>query len=235
MAGADDNKRLIGEDGMLVKGKLLAEVTGNAVLTIAANTWVRITALGAGETLFDDLIVGDFYYNPKATASTAPVAGTKWRPLDIDPASVTNAGMGTMMDITGWSLEIAADEIDTTVLSDNFKKYRKGKKDANGSVKFVYIKGKTDIAGALTGQFFRVADITAAGAVTVTPIDNEPVYLIGYIDQTTVQGNTRVGTVMQVEFFNYSLPMNMGEAVNMDVPFRLVGDSDPVLYRIVNA
>jgi hypothetical protein len=26
--------------------------------------------------------------------------------------------------------------------------------------------------------------------------------------------------------------MNSSEAVNMDIPFRLVGDTDPILYRI---
>jgi hypothetical protein len=176
---------------------------------------------GLGGAAPTGLLVGDFYISPVSVNGTV---GDSWRVLTETQ----------MVDLSGWSIEIAADEIDTTVLSDNFKKYRKGKKDANGSAKFVYIKGVTDIAGGLAEQFFKIANIDATGDATVSEVNGDPVYLVGYVDQTTGLGNVKLATIMQVEFFNFALPMNMGEAVNIDTPFRLVGDSDPILYRITN-
>jgi hypothetical protein len=219
---SDVGKRIIGEDGSLVKGALGSTVVGDGILTIAANTWVKIIAKANSGSTFGDLPVGAFYLSP--VVETPPI-GDNWQVLT--PA--------VMADLTGWSLEISADEIETTVLRDNFKKYRKGKKDASGSASFVYIKGTTDASDGLLNQFFQIAEISATGAVTLNAIDTDPVYVIGYIDNPTTAGYIREATIMQVEFFNFSLPMNMGEAMNIETPFRLVGDSDPIFYKITNA
>ena len=38
--------------------------------------------------------------------------------------------------------------------------------------------------------------------------------------------------VMEVEFYNFSLPMNIAEAVTTEATFRLANGSNPSLYRI---
>jgi hypothetical protein len=137
--------------------------------------------------------------------------------------------------LKGWSLELSGEEVDVTVQGDSFKKYRKGKLDANGTASFVFMKGETDQAGGLANYFFDNVAISAAGAVTRSNKKEDTLFLLGYLDDTTVSGAAKLATLMQVEFFNFSLPMNMSEAVQMEVPFRLAGDTDPILYRIINA
>ena len=217
-----DLKRIIGDDGKLMRGVLGAEVIGDAILTIAANTWVLITAKAVVSSAFGGLSVGEFYISP---VTETPVAGDNWKVLTTTD----------MVDLAGWSLELMADEVDVTVLKDVFKKYRKGKKDASGTASFIYIKGVTDVDGNLANYFFKKANISAGGVATVNSIIGDPLYLVGYVDQANGGTDTQtVATILQVEFFNFSLPMNMSEAVKMDVPFRLVGDVDPILYVITN-
>jgi hypothetical protein len=219
---SDVGKRIIGEDGKLTKGSLGATVvatTGDAI-PIAANKFVKIITKASTGSIFGNLPVGAFYISP----------------IEMDGHYVgANDLDSSMYDLTGWSLEISSDEIETTVLLDNFKKYRKGKKDANGSASFVYIKGTTDASDGLLNQFFQIAEISATGVVTFNDINTDPVYIIGYVDSPSTAGYIREVTIMQVEFFNFALPMNMGEAMNIETPFRLVGDSDPIFYKITNA
>lgn len=216
------NKRLIGEDGYLARGALGVEVVGNAVLTIAKNTWVQITGKAGSGSTFGGLAVGDFYISP---VIETPVAGDKWKVLTEEK----------LLDGVGWSLELSADEIDVTVNNDSVKKYRRGKADANGSVNFLYIVGITDAPGALANKFFDICEIDETGVATVTPSNTASLYLVGYLnkgDATNINDNQMIATIMEVEFFSFSLPSKMGEAGNMDVPFRLSGALNPIIYKV---
>lgn len=221
-----EEKRLIGNDGSLGTLSLGTEVVGNGVLTIAAKTLVLITAKKAtgsafGGTGTTGLLVGDFYYNPSASAVTPP-AGDSWKV----------ATFNNMLDINGWSLKMSAAEVDVTTLADGARKYRKGKADAEGSVSFVWIKGISDQAGGLANQFFKLANINASGVVTsVADKSTTPIYLMGYLDNTAVVGEVAEFTVMQVEFFDAALNVKDNEANNQDVKFRLTGSTNPVVYR----
>lgn len=225
------NKRLIGDDGALVSLDFLngttTQVTGDTEV-IAEGKWVQIVSKASASSAFGGLLVGEFYYAP-AEVTPHFVAGG-----DTDAWKV--ATVSNLVDLSGWSLELSGDEVEVTVMQDTYKKYRKGKLDAKGTSSFVFIKGVTDQALGLANYFFKEASISAAGAVTaVNARLDTPLYLIGYMDDTATAGETMLATVFQVEFFNFSLPENSSQAVKMDVPFRLVGDTDPILYRIVNA
>jgi hypothetical protein len=211
-----DIKRLIGDDGKLVR----ATVSGVVVSGTFAEGWWKIHAMPAASSCFGDLVVNDYYYAPITITGTY---GDEACGVDTTD----------MIDLAGWSLELTGDEVDVTVMDDTYKKYRKGKLDAQGSASFIFIKGETDALGGLASFFFKTADISAAGVVSnVTARSDESLVLIGFVDNETTSGQYAIATAFEVEFFNFSLPMNSSEAVKMDVPFRLVGATDPVLYKI---
>jgi len=214
-------RRCIGDDGVLKRVALGAEVVGNGTLTIAKGAWVKITAVATSGSLFNSLVVGDYYYAP---VEITPIAGDKWKVMTLTD----------MADLAGWSFELSADEVETTVLADTFKQYRKSKKDATGTASFVYIKGVTDLDDNLSNYFFRKINIDATGSSTVSDVKDTPFLLLGYIDQgkESTDDNYTNALVMEVEFYNFSLPMNMAEAVKTDATFRLANGSNPSLYRI---
>jgi len=211
-----EEKRLIGEDGRLARGALAT----STVTTFAAESWYKIAAKATSSSVFGDLEVNDFYYAP------VEVVGESG-----DTAYLLT--LSDMVDLSGWSLDLTADEVEVTVLADSFKKYRKGKLDANGSASFVFIKGVTDQANNLANYYFDIVEIDATGAVTVSVKITDTLYIIGYLAEESA-GEVTLATIMEVEFFNFSLPMNSSEAVKMSIPFRLIGDVNPVLYRITN-
>lgn len=214
-----EEKRLIGDDGKLARGSLASVAE---TVTLTAERWYKITAKAVAASKFGDLSVGDFYYAPTSITLTS---GDEAKLLTLT----------TVIDLSGWSLELSADEIDVTVLDDKFKKYRKGKLDATGSASFIFIKGETDQADNLANYFFDHVSITASGVVTKTSKKENTLYMVGYLDDTEVAGEAQLATVMEVEFFNFPLNMNSSEAVSIETPFRLAGDTDPILYRITNA
>lgn len=213
-----EERRLIGDDGKLMRGTLAGSAEDT---TFAEDTWYKIKAKAESDSVFGDLAVDDFVRFPTDITATSG-----------DEAYALTTSQ--FLDLSGWSLDITGDEVEVTVLNDTYKKYRKGKQDAQGTCSFVFIKGISDDEDELANYFFDVVHISATGAVTVYSRSTDTIYLVGYLDDTTTSGEAMLATIMEVELFNFSLPMNMSEAVTMDVPFRLQGDSDPILYRIMN-
>lgn len=218
-----DIKRLIGDDGKLVRASIAATLTSGTL----TEGWWKIGTKATSSSAFGDgtsgLDAGEYYYAPASVTLTAGDAAY----------AVTST---VMADLSGWSLELTGDEVEVTVMADTYKKYRKGKLDAQGTASFVFIKGETDAANGLASYFFKHATITASGVVSdVTARSDNSLTLIGYIDAETDAGQYFLATAFDVEFFNFSLPMNSSEAVSMEVPFRLIGATDPVLYKVTNA
>lgn len=211
-----DILRLIGDDGKLVQVAFAA----TAVSSIPSQTWCIIVTKSSGTSQFGDLSVGEFYYNPTAAAIT------------LTGETVKLLTLTDVLDITGWSLEFSADEIDVTVLGDTVKKYRRGKSDANGTIESVFMKGTTDQAGGFANYFMPNAAIDATGDVTYTARQTGSLYLLGYLDQDTTSGGITLATLMNIELFSFALPMNSGEAVKVSPKFRLTGSINPTLYRI---
>lgn len=211
-----DIKRLIGDDGKLMRASVAATATSG---TLAAG-WYKI-ATNTGSS-FGDLEANDYYYAPASVTLTG--SDSAYLVTTVD-----------MFDLSGWSLELSGDEIEVTVLNDTYKKYRKGKLDANGTASFVFIRGETDADAGLAHYFFKEATISASGTVSnVLARSTDSLLLVGYIDNETTTGDYKLATAFDVEFFNFSLPMNSSEAVNMEVPFRLSGSTDPILLKIYN-
>lgn len=217
-------RRIIGDDGALHLLKLSSTLTtSTGAETIAAGSWVKIGAKASPTSKFGDLVAGDWYYAP---AEVTPTTGDAWYEVISDNVLCYHVGS---------NLSIAADEVEVTVLCDQYKKYRKGKKDLSGDFTFQFIKEKTDDATTgLTPYFFKVAEIDATGTVTsVTSVSDEIVVFVNYIDDTDTSGDYKAAMVLEVELFNFDLPQSISTATQMTVPFR-AASSDPVYYKLTN-
>ena len=212
-----EEKRLIGDDGWLASGALGTV----AVTTFANGYWYKIVSKAVSASKFGDLEVGDFFYAPETVAATSG-----------DTAYLLT--LTTLVDLSGWMLELTGDEVEVTVLADKYKKYRRGKMDARGTASFTFIKGVTDLATGITNYFFDHVAITPnAGTPTITRTNRKTtaLYLVGYLADEGADA-VSTATILNVELYNMPLNMNSSEAVTMEIPFRLVGDLDPILYRI---
>jgi hypothetical protein len=218
-----DIKRLIGDDGKLVRASVALTLTSGTL----TEGWYKIGTKAVSSSAFGDgtagLDVGEYYYAPATVTLTAGDAAY----------AVTTT---VMADLSGWGLNLTGDEVEVTVMGDTYKKYRKGKLDAQGTASFVFIKGETDASGGLASYFFKQATITASGVVSsVVARSDNSLTLIGYMDAEEDTGEYFLATAFDVEFFNFDLPMNSSEPVSMEVPYRLIGATDPVLYKVTNA
>lgn len=177
------------------------------------------------------LTVGEFVYNDLSTdIDLTPTDGAATGTEDkVAPLTFT-----TLLDLSGWSLELSADEVDVTVLGDTVKKYRKGKQDANGQMEFVFMKGETDLAGNLANYFMPISTVNANGTVEYSARKTTPLYVLGYLDESSVTGEYTMAMLFQVEFMSFSLPMNDSQAVKVSPKFRLSGSVNPTIYRIFN-
>lgn len=223
------SKRLIGEDGALFRGELGTEQIGDGTtLTIPANTLVQITSgLTANVgSAFEGLDAEYFYYSPILTPATELPVGTKWKVMTAFET----------LDLAGWNLDVSAEVIDVTVNRDRFRKSRNGKLSASGSVSVVFIKEVTDVADlGFMSSFYEIVDISATGVATLHPVNDQPYFMIGWLDNKDSQaGAHKLFTVFQCEFENFPLNVRMGEAQGFDANFHLVGDTDPVIYRVTN-
>ncbi len=184
--------------------------------TAALNFYYDVSAFGT-------LSVDDFYYNSGTGSITLAGADSCY--------AVT---FTTMADLTSWSFDLSVDEVDTTVLADTVKKYRKGKADASGQLEFMFIKGVSDLPGGVSNYFMDSRTINAAGSVQVATKITQPLYVLGYLDEDTsvAGGGYTMAILMQIEMFSYSLPMQDSTAVKASPKFRLAGNINPAIYRI---
>ena len=182
---------------------------------------------------FAAVSVGEFFYNPSAS-TLALNAGDTYYPCTLVP----------IMDLAGWSLDLQADETETTVLADTIKKYRQGRSDASGTLDMVFMKGETDMPNTATqfgpaNSFFASVDIANTGVASViTPRNTSATYVLGYLDQDA-STNTSAGyagplvTLFQVQLMSFALSFKKSDVVMVSPKFRLSGATNPALYRII--
>lgn len=219
---ATTNKRLVGDDGALYKMTIGTTPVLGGAGTIAKGAWVKI-ASKATTSFFGGLDVGDYYMAPVDLGAT-----------EITDSNDTwyTATPSKLADVIGCSLSVTAEEVDVTVLEDEFKKYRRGKKDATGTLKFNFIQDITDVAGGIGNSFYRICETAADGSVTVTNVDEDPIVLVLYMNYDEDAGDKVTATVMEVELYNFDIPVDMSTAISTESTIRLSGDTDPTMYHI---
>jgi hypothetical protein len=222
---------LIGDDSQICTGKLSAtELSGNGTSSVdelsgastvdgrGAGIYI-VTAMAATNSFFPvKLQVGEAY---PSDGSDVLAVGDKVKKLDLRPVA----------DATGWSLAVSRSEIDVTRLGQRYKKYRMGKYDATGTLNSIFTVGITDSADGLIGKTMKTFRKAAGGSVTITEINDAPLYLVGYVRKTGVPGETEDFVFGQIYLFNMTFGGQAGNAQSYDSSFRLTG-MDPIFYSI---
>lgn len=228
---ASDGYRVVGDDGDLYAGepgttqvgdaiKTLDELAGGAAASGAgAGEWL-ITKKAAAGSIFGSIPVGAVF---PADGDEVPAVGDECALLAFEQVA----------DLSSWDAKISAKEIDTTVLKDKFTKYGVGKADFSGSIKGQYTIGETDKAGGFLNRFFDIVKKTAAGVISYTPKANLPLYIKGFIRESSLPGETQEFMFAMVNLFGFNLGAVSGNAQTFESSMRLAAD-DPTFYSIDN-
>lgn len=210
--------RLTGADATLMKASFAA---AGAVLS-TAGTWYKITKRETGTTVFPlgyevgDLWLGDGLKTFDANNTADTVTFTE------------------LADVTSFTLEYSADEIEVTVLADEVKKYRRGKADMSGTIEGINRITEMVKSGSFVNRFMRVVTATAANVSTLNVQNNDPLYCQFFIqkDTSTIK-ETHAFLFAQVDLFGTSLGAAIGDAQSWSSGLRIVGN-DPILYFKAN-
>jgi len=221
-----EQKTLIGDDATIEYLEFGAEMVGDAVKTFdvlagggagaGKGLWL-VTAKAAAASIFGSLAVGDVF---PAAGDEVPAVGDKAKLAVATP----------FLDASEWSAAFTAKEIDITLLRHKVMKYRKGKTDADGTLKGVFTLGVTGEAGGLLNQFLKIVHKDAAGAITVSELNAHPIYVRGVVRDTNVSGETYAYLFGQIELFGVNLGAASGNKQEWSSKFRFTG-SDPVYYE----
>lgn len=209
-------------------------------------TLYKVTTIGA-EAAIGNQVAGQLYLISKYGVDGAAVfaTGMKVGDLWIGDAAVGHAFTATstakpltlteLTDITSFTLEYNADEIEVTTLSDGVKKYRKGKTDMSGTVEGINRISEMTKAGSFMNRFMKVINTTAANVSTVNEIDNSALYCQFMVQKDSITtGESQAFLFAQVELFGTSLGAAIGDAQNWSSGVRIVGN-DPILYIKANS
>ncbi|MGP1587270.1 MAG: hypothetical protein ACTTHG_02885 [Treponemataceae bacterium] len=220
----DDGQFLTGVKGSVYQGngaKTLHQlVGGDGAVTGGQGMYIIEQIAESGSVIPNGLRVGELY----------PALGTEVLATD-DKLSRLN--LTHVADCTGWELNITQSEIEVTRLCDQFKKYRLGKKDATGTVNSIMTLGVSDEPDGIIAKTMKLFRRSSDNSVTVTEIDNKPLYFQGYVRKTDVLGETQAFVFGQIYLYNMKLGGSTGNAQSYDSSMRLTG-ADPVFYSIDN-
>jgi hypothetical protein len=209
-----------GEEKLGDNLKTLDELAGGAAASGNGKGEWLITAKAATDSIFGELEVGDVF---PADGDEAPKTGDKCKLV---------TGM-ELMDSSGWEANFTAKEVELTLLRHKIMKYRKGKADAEGTLKGIFTMGVTGEAGGLLNQFLKIVKKDSSG-VTVSKVNSRPIYIRGVIRDTTVSGETYAFIFAQIELFGIKLGAESGAKQEYSSKFRFTGN-DPVYYERVIA
>lgn len=209
---------LIGDDGTVFTGEGLdAEVTGDGTAAIGAPGIYLITAMGSPSFFPEGLKVGEIY---PADGSEVLEPGDKARRILLEESA----------DITGWKLDMSQEQVDVTRLKDRYKKFRPGKRDANGTMNMIFTLGVTDREGGLVNRMMKTV-VKKDNAVTINDVDGKPLYFVGYTRKTDVPGETELFVFGQIYLYGVSFGGQSSQAQSFDCSFKLTG-IDPVFYSV---
>lgn len=225
-----DKERLIGSDGKLVVVTYATEVTGDGMSDLdelAGGTsgdesgagWYRITAVGDPTAFEVSHSVGDLFWDSGATRVLD--TGDKAEQLQEDEKA----------DIQTFNVEMSRAEIDVTTLSDGVKRYRAGKTDMTGSMEGLTTVGVTTSGGYIVNNFVRVLQQASDGSITISEVDDSPIYIKGVVQKDASAGETESFIWAKVNILSSSLGASGEDAQSFSSSFRIApGDPEPTLY-----
>ena len=215
----DDCKLFTGDPGTEKTGdgtKTLDELAGGAAASGKGKGYWFITAIAAS---------GSFFPTGAKPGMIIPAAGTEVLATGDKAAFL---GLTHIADASGWQMNISRNEVDVTKLHDEYRHYRFGKRDAQMTINNILTLGVTDKEGGMIEKTMTVFRKAADNSITITEIDDKPIYFLGFVRQTNVPGETQAFVFARVALSGMTLGAAIGAAQSYDTSARL--QSDPVFY-----
>ena len=171
----DDCKLFTGKPGTEKSGdgsKTLDELAGGAAASGAGKGYWLITAKASSSS---------FWPAGAKVGMIFPAAGSEVLATG-DKASLL--ALTHIADASGWNMAVSRTEVDVTKLHDEYRHYRYGKRDAQIAINSIMTLGVTDTADGMVARTMTLFKKAAAGTVTITEINNQPIYFLGFVRQT---------------------------------------------------
>ena len=210
-------ERLVGSDALLTTMSFGTPlVTGKA----AAGSLYRIEKKTGDSVFPDGFDAGDFWVGNDTVTFSAD-----------NSASLVTAT--TVAEVSSFSFDISADEIEVTVLQDDQKKYRVGKKDISGSIEGITFVTSLADGSSLANRFFKIVNFNDKYAGTVNDVDTGDLYVKAYLQKDGSEGETLVYLLAQVQLTSYNLGASVSDAQSFTANVRLIGQDAIIMTEAV--
>lgn len=205
---ADQTKRLVGKDGEVYAATKGTLVEGNGSTALTDGYYIVAAIASTSSALPAGLQAG---YVFKGSAEITPAEGDNVIPLTL----------ARKCDITSFSVEYSADEIDVTTLCDTQRSYRAGFTDATGTLEGVTTIG---ISEYLMEKFIPIIEQTGE-TVEVTEINGDALIVRLVLNKQTA-GGTVMSYFAPIALTSYNIGASVDDAQTYTANFRNTPDDD---------
>ena len=207
---ADQTKRLVGKDGEVYAATKGALVEGNGTTPLTDSYYIVAAIASTSSALPTGLQAG---YVFKGSAEITPAEGDNVIPLTL----------ARKCDITSFSVEYSADEIDVTTLCDTQRSYRAGFTDATGTLEGITT---INVSEYLMSKFIPIVTQTGE-TVEVTEIDGGTLIMRLVLNKQSVGGDV-MSYFAPIAVTSYNIGATVDDAQTYTANFRNTPDDDLV-------
>lgn len=205
---AGETKRLVGKDGEVYAATKGTLVEGNGSTALTDSYYIVAAVASTSSALPTGLQAG---YVFKGSAQITPAEGDNVIPLTL----------ARKCDITSFSVEYSADEIDVTTLCDTQRSYRAGFTDATGTLEGVTTIGLSEY---LMEKFIPIIEQTGE-TVEVTEINGDALIVRLVLNKQSA-GGTIMSYFAPISLTSYNIGASVDDAQTYTANFRNTPDDD---------
>ena len=207
---AGETKRLVGKDGEVYAATKGVLVEGNGSTALTDGYYIVAAVAATSSALPTGLQAG---YVFKGSAEITPAEGDNVIPLTLT----------RKCDITNFSVEYSADEIDVTTLCDTQRSYRAGFTDATGTLEGITT---INVSEYLMSKFIPIVTQTGE-TVEVTEIDGETLIMRLVLNKPSAGGDV-MSYFAPIAVTSYNIGATVDDAQTYTANFRNTPDDDLV-------
>ena len=207
---AGETKRLVGKDGEVYAATKGVLVEGNGTTPLTDSYYIVAAVASTSSALPAGLQAG---YVFKGSAEITPAEGDNVIPLTLT----------RKCDISNFSVEYSADEIDVTTLCDTQRSYRAGFTDATGTLEGITT---INVSEYLMSKFIPIVTQTGE-TVEVTEIDGKTLIIRLVINKQSAGGDV-MSYFAPIAITSYNLQASVDDAQTYTANFRNTPDDDLV-------
>lgn len=205
---AEETKRLVGKDGEVYAATKGALIEGSGSTALTDGYYIVAAVASASSALPAGLQAG---YVFKGSPEITPAEGDNVIPLTL----------ARKCDITSFSVEYSADEIDVTTLCDTQRSYRAGFTDATGTLEGVTTIGLSEY---LMEKFIPIIEQTGE-TVEVTEINGDALIVRLVLNKQSA-GGTVMSYFAPIALTSYNIGASVDDAQTYTANFRNTPDDD---------